>query len=857
MEYKDIYEIGSVWQSLTSATIVKIEKVENNNIWYTVTSGNLDTRMKMPVEYFTKKFVRIDVPSDYNPNVDLTKSYLSHPISDAISSMVDFVACEQHLYSAKHLPNNEKDSAKSEEEKEVIVKRGSLWVVDKTTTVKVSNIQLMDGKNHVYYSEIESGIDHAEPEDDFIARFEPLKDNDLGAIYEKRDDPTEWVHVVLFSPDSTCVHYHYYGGKFNGRDDENDITSFHKQYKLITFYPTDLELEHMHLRGIPNVATKECDITTGSIWREVRGCDQRDIGRTIKVTGIVGDLIEWKYTIPEEWDENNSEGCTCKSSFLYCFERFSHRVTTPSEVTWPGAIWYHKYGGVHIAITIKEENGTVSYVSSDNKVLDLYWKMPFEEWAETYRLYDGVNPPCFPEGSFDEMLEETKGRYERVMEKLKEEEKIKADKKETYLNTDESKMKEFSTGAKREDKSGKGRYDLIPGDAMRAVIEKAEHHLNADGGFITIASQYVNHTAYFEDVNDVSNYCDHIINIIANYFAPINNWEEACSRPDGTFKVSRDEFYKGMYEMRKKLADHYEAGAKIHGADNWKKGIPLCGGERGGTFVDSMRRHTDQALMGKIDEPHAVAAIWNALGAIWTIMNGGMIKEEGSLKFEVIKDRKQPDPTDVNSIRYDVDDVHVCAIWRSLIQGDIYINWDDVKRWLSTCDGSKEYFMLLGDCASPVIKSEIMREIAIKFMSYALDNMRYHLLAYLEKRRFRENSPVHGFIMALINLNTYARYNMFAFDNNIGKVLADLIDAEFNLVDKHVFSADECECALLAMYDPTENNKSGSMMNFNNKMIKKFAESARRFNTLAGDKLRGYGFESCLQRLIDAIPMIP
>jgi hypothetical protein len=34
-----------------------------------------------------------------------------------------------------------------------------------------------------------------------------------------------------------------------------------------------------------------------------------------------------------------------------------------------------------------------------------------------------------------------------------------------------------------------------------------------------------------------------------------------------------------------------------------------------------MRRHIDQALQGKDDEPHAIAAIWNAFGAVWTLKN--------------------------------------------------------------------------------------------------------------------------------------------------------------------------------------------------------------------------------------------
>jgi hypothetical protein len=71
--------------------------------------------------------------------------------------------------------------------------------------------------------------------------------------------------------------------------------------------------------------------------------------------------------------------------------------------------------------------------------------------------------------------------------------------------------------------------------------------------------------------------------------------------------------------MRKALAGHYEVGAEVHGIDNWKKGLPVYGSARGGCFLDSMRRHSDQALLGLTDEPHAIAAVWNAVCAVWTL----------------------------------------------------------------------------------------------------------------------------------------------------------------------------------------------------------------------------------------------
>lgn len=537
------------------------------------------------------------------------------------------------------IPKDSVRTIKAEENKMLEIKYGSIWTDIKTgkDIFKVSHMLPQNDKLFVHYVDIETGIERAEPTEDFVARFKLLMNNDLSAIYENREDPSEWVQVVICDS-STCVNYHHYGGKFNGREDENDITTFHKQYKLITFYPTDADIERMKLHGIAKKfhkiakelkdVAKECDITLGSIWKEVRGCDPEDIGSLVKVTAISdsGNIIDWVRLGVKPKDMNvlgvKTHGSTCKSSFLYCFERPCDHITTPHQIAWPGAIWYHTNGGVHIAITIKEENGTVSFVSSDNKALDLYWQMPFKEWVETYKLYNGFDkPPCFPEGSFDEMLEETKDRYERVVEKLKEGESKMENSKETYLNTDESKMKEFNTGAKREDKSGKGRYDLIPGDIMADFINYAWREYFNEGP-MTICDTDISLNAYFDDMTDEELFFEFILNMTCLFFTDHEKLDETTDCVgERSYVVTWDDFHKALYEMRELLAKHYEAGAKVHGVNNWKKGIPISDSERGGNFVDSMRRHTDQALRGLDDEPHAISAIWNAFAAIWTIRN--------------------------------------------------------------------------------------------------------------------------------------------------------------------------------------------------------------------------------------------
>ena len=189
------------------------------------------------------------------------------------------------------------------------------------------------------------------------------------------------------------------------------------------------------------------------------------------------------------------------------------------------------------------------------------------------------------------------------------------------LKTDVSKLKDFGTGAKREEKTGKGRYDLIPGDVMRDIERYAwDQYFRNDSCTFSISD--ISMSAYIEEPEFESEFLDFITYMIMGFFIP-DNEKFACIDHVGekAYKVNWDSFRKGIYEMRKSLAKHYEAGAIIHGPDNWKKGIKICGGKRGGTFLDSMRRHADQALMGLTDEPHATAAIWNAVGAIWTLRN--------------------------------------------------------------------------------------------------------------------------------------------------------------------------------------------------------------------------------------------
>lgn len=74
---------------------------------------------------------------------------------------------------------------------------------------------------------------------------------------------------------------------------------------------------------------------------------------------------------------------------------------------------------------------------------------------------------------------------------------------------------------------------------------------------------------------------------------------------------------KGRYDLIppvgiKRLAVHFENGAKKYGDRNWEKGQPVS------RYLDSGIRHFYAYLAGDRSEDHLAAAAWNALAAIHT-----------------------------------------------------------------------------------------------------------------------------------------------------------------------------------------------------------------------------------------------
>lgn len=75
---------------------------------------------------------------------------------------------------------------------------------------------------------------------------------------------------------------------------------------------------------------------------------------------------------------------------------------------------------------------------------------------------------------------------------------------------------------------------------------------------------------------------------------------------------------KGRFDLLptillRRLAKHYENGAKKYGDHNWKMGQPLS------RYLDSAFRHLVAVMENLQDEDHAAAVIWNITSYMWTM----------------------------------------------------------------------------------------------------------------------------------------------------------------------------------------------------------------------------------------------
>ena len=170
----------------------------------------------------------------------------------------------------------------------------------------------------------------------------------------------------------------------------------------------------------------------------------------------------------------------------------------------------------------------------------------------------------------------------------------------------------FEGGAIRYTKTGKGRFDLLPADVIDDIMTYAKDMYQD-----TTMKYSKFDILQFSLASDVySEFVDTVIGLVVFHYAPGNETiVDDVPYKEATFS----QFQMGWYKMLIDLSIHFENGAEKYGVDNWKKGIPVTGGDRGGSFTDSMRRHLTQYCLGLTDEPHQISCIWNCVCAMWTL----------------------------------------------------------------------------------------------------------------------------------------------------------------------------------------------------------------------------------------------
>lgn len=159
---------------------------------------------------------------------------------------------------------------------------------------------------------------------------------------------------------------------------------------------------------------------------------------------------------------------------------------------------------------------------------------------------------------------------------------------------------------KRDPKTGKGRFDLIPTEVYYPLFSKADHDWLLDCHPASILMEIAN-----------EKFIDAIIKMTIYAYA----------RHNEDYAASSSEFWHGVWPMLQDLAIHFQKGAEHYGERNCQKGIPLW------SFKDSAMRHATQVFEGKTDEPHKISVIWNCWMAAWTVITSN--KKDDSEKSSI------------------------------------------------------------------------------------------------------------------------------------------------------------------------------------------------------------------------------
>ena len=185
---------------------------------------------------------------------------------------------------------------------------------------------------------------------------------------------------------------------------------------------------------------------------------------------------------------------------------------------------------------------------------------------------------------------------------------------------DSGKRQQFNTGSQRDTDEGKGKPHLIAGEPFIVLNEYKKKQ----------ALIFVDKEQY-SDTESLTGAIEHCL---LKYTEIVEEREQnlhcILKAMDLTcILISWDE-EEGYHSAFKRLAMHYENGAKKYDANNWRKGQPVS------RYYDSAKRHLDKLMDGIDDEDHYSALLWNLVGIVQTkidVAKGILPKELDNYPF--------------------------------------------------------------------------------------------------------------------------------------------------------------------------------------------------------------------------------
>ena len=164
---------------------------------------------------------------------------------------------------------------------------------------------------------------------------------------------------------------------------------------------------------------------------------------------------------------------------------------------------------------------------------------------------------------------------------------------------DSGKRQEFLTGSVRDTDEGKGMPHLIAGEVFVKVNE------------------YINSSVFEKTPSDVEALDSKIEVLLFSYSQVVSNREQ---NKLAIFKaihltcllIGEEEGKSGHTAALKRLAIHYQNGAKKYNKNNWRKGQYVS------RYYDSAMRHLWAFQEKKKDEDHLAALLWNLVAIVQT-----------------------------------------------------------------------------------------------------------------------------------------------------------------------------------------------------------------------------------------------